>query len=143
MTNIGVLRTFRTWVQKLTLFQELGLLMGVILFFFGMSAEDSLWKLVFLGLSASAVAYVIVSIRSGNNPDALERDEQELTTEDGEDRPMAKIIFDDVNNPGASAPNGHETPSNRLGDAIPPTVQDEPMMDAPPEPNREIGRAHV
>ena len=70
MTNTAPLRTFRAWVQKLTLLQELGLLGGVILFFMGMSAEDAIWKLVFLGLSASAIAYVIVGIRSGKDAGA-------------------------------------------------------------------------
>ena len=104
MTNIGVLRTFRAWIQKLSLLQELGLLGGVVLFFLGMSADSALWKLVFLGLAASAVAYVIMSYRSGRSLDIDDHEDEAPTTDEEDNQPMAKIIFDDVNNPGASAP---------------------------------------
>ena len=110
MTNIGVLRTFRAWVQKLSLMQELGLLGGVVLFFLGMSAESALWKLVFLGLAASAIAYVIVSFRSGRSLDITEQEDEPTTTDEEDDQPMAKIIFDDVNNPGSFEPDEDASP---------------------------------
>ncbi len=109
MTNIAVLRTFRSWVQKLTLMQELGVLAGVILFFMGMSAETALGKLVFLGMAAGSIAAVIVSIRSKRELDIADEDQDPAFSEEEQDQPMTKLMFDDVEDPGSASPGG-ETP---------------------------------
>jgi len=142
MTNSAFLRTFRSWVQKLTLLQELGLLAGVILFFLGMSADAALWKLVFLALAASAIAYVIVTVRSSRTLDIADEDEEGPSpTDEEDDRPMAKIIFDDVNNPGTGSMEEPSTPLRRseeieAQEETRETAEtDEPMV-TPPSPGK-------
>jgi diguanylate cyclase (GGDEF)-like protein len=75
MTDARVFNTVRSWVNRLTLTQELTVLAGVILFFVAFVVATPLLKIVlFLG-SGSCIAFVLVSLKGRSLPD-LETEEE-------------------------------------------------------------------
>lgn len=94
MTDARVLDTIRSWIDKMTLKQELVVLLGVVLFLVGLAVSATFLKLAaFLG-SGSLFTYAFFSIRS-----VVERGEEseierliQSTSHEGQ---MKKLIFDD------------------------------------------------
>ena len=82
MTDARVFDTVRSWVNRLTLTQELIVLAGVILFFVGFVAAMPLVKVALFLASGSCIAFVVVSLRGRSLPDlSSDSDEEEAGVE--------------------------------------------------------------
>ncbi len=64
MTDARLSNIVRSWVDKISLAQELLVLAGVVLFFVGLAAPSSLVRIVAFIASGSAFAYFIVTLRT-------------------------------------------------------------------------------
>lgn len=87
MTDARVFDTVRSWVNRLTLTQEMIVLTGVIVFLAGVMITAPLWKLLAFAFSGSSIAYVVVSVRVRSLPDLEseeEDDSQRIITEEQE-----------------------------------------------------------
>jgi diguanylate cyclase (GGDEF)-like protein len=116
MTDARGLTTFRSWIQSLTLVQELSVLAGVFLFFAGLAVDTMLVRVILLAASASAIAYAVVSLRAKRSLNIIDpEDLQPEFTDEEPQPPMAKLIFDDLREPGS-------------------VRREEPPMDPMPEP---------
>ena len=101
MTDARGLSTFRSWIKSLTLVQELSVLAGVFLFFGGLAVDATLVRITLLAASASAIAYAVVSLRAKRSLNIIDPDDlQPELTEEEPQPPMAKLIFDDLRDPG-------------------------------------------
>jgi diguanylate cyclase (GGDEF)-like protein len=69
MTSARVFDTVRSWMNKMTLTQELTASAGAVAFLMGLLTSDPLWRTVALVLAGSSIAYVIVTLRSKSLPD--------------------------------------------------------------------------
>lgn len=83
MIDARVFDTLRSWVNRLTLTQEVVVLAGVIVFFAGLFVTAPFWKLLAFVLSGSSIAYVVVSTRGQGLPDLDSEDDlQPITMEE-------------------------------------------------------------
>ncbi|MBI4418172.1 MAG: hypothetical protein HY563_05300, partial [Ignavibacteriales bacterium] len=83
MTSARVFDTVRSWVNKMTLIQELTASAGAVAFLMGLLTSDPLWRTVALVLAGSSIAYVIVTLRSKSLPD-LESEAPSIINEEME-----------------------------------------------------------
>lgn len=83
MTDARVFNTVRSWVNRLTLTQELIVLAGVVLFFAGLFITAPLWKFLAFAAGVCGLAYVVVTVRLKGLPDF----ESEELYEDGIESP--------------------------------------------------------
>jgi diguanylate cyclase (GGDEF)-like protein len=67
MTDARRLNTINSWINSLTLKQELAALAGVILFFVGLATGSIALKIVLFILASSSIAFVVVTYRSKKN----------------------------------------------------------------------------
>src|SRR3990170_586904 len=74
MTDARVLNTVRSWVNRLTLTQELIVLAGVIVFLGGLFIVAPLWKFLAFAAGVLALAYVVVTVRLKGLPDLESED---------------------------------------------------------------------
>lgn len=81
MTSARVVDIVRSWVNKLTLTQELAVSAGAVAFLAGVLTADPLWRVVALLVAGSSIAYVIVTLRSRGLPD-LEAEEEPIISEE-------------------------------------------------------------
>ncbi|HWP82281.1 MAG TPA: sensor domain-containing diguanylate cyclase [Bacteroidota bacterium] len=96
MTDARVLDTIRSWVDTMSLKQELIVLSGVILFFVGLAVPGPILKVVLFLVSGSLITYVIVGLKAK----AEEEEEHELEeliqqTSHKREGEMKKLVFDD------------------------------------------------
>ncbi len=90
-------KTIRSWINDLTLMQELIVVAGVILFFVGWFVTGPVASVLAFGLSASAFAYILVTTKRGSTPGLEEeRASDSLTTTEERDPDMKKLVFDDL-----------------------------------------------
>ena len=95
MTDARGLSTFRSWIQSLTVAQELGVLLGVVVFFVGMAADAAVNKIVWLALAALCFAAVVWSVRSRRSLNIID-DEEPTTATSGEAEPVPATGASDV-----------------------------------------------
>ncbi|HLE33080.1 MAG TPA: diguanylate cyclase [Bacteroidota bacterium] len=88
MTDARVLNTVRSWVNRLTLTQELIVLAGVIVFLGGLFITAPLWKFVALAAGVMALAYVVVTIRLKSLPDLESEDSLETVPPEEQESDM-------------------------------------------------------
>jgi diguanylate cyclase (GGDEF)-like protein len=67
MTDARRLDTINSWINSLTLKQELAAFAGVILFFIGWATGSIVLKIVLFILASSSIAFVVVTYRSRKN----------------------------------------------------------------------------
>ncbi len=121
MTDARRFNTFFSWMQSLTLAEELIVVVGVVSFLGGLVLSATFVKTVLLLFSAALIAYVIVRVgkRRGFFIQAADEDSHSLTSEESNIR-MKKLVFDDfqvtgkqyqvdyVDEPEHSQPMHHE-----------------------------------
>jgi diguanylate cyclase (GGDEF)-like protein len=90
MTDARRLQTINSWVNSLTLKQELIALAGVVLFFVGILAGALIVKIVSFALASSAIAFVVVTFRQQR----MEKTEQERTEEEPRVEPESDVRFE-------------------------------------------------
>lgn len=67
MTDARRLNTINSWINSLTLRQELAALAGVILFFAGLTTGSIVLKIILFILASSSIAFVVVTLRTKKN----------------------------------------------------------------------------
>lgn len=84
MTDARRLNTINSWINSLTLRQELTALAGVILFFVGLVVSSILLKIVVFVAASSSIAYVVVTYRGRSDKVSLDQGgtEEEYKTSD-------------------------------------------------------------
>jgi diguanylate cyclase (GGDEF)-like protein len=90
-------RTIRSWINDLTLIQELIVVAGVILFFVGWFVSGPIVRVLAFGLSGSAFAYIFVTAKRGSTHGwEGEKTSDNSTTTEEQDPDMKKLVFDDL-----------------------------------------------
>lgn len=84
MTNARVFDTIRSWVNRMTLAQELIASAGVVAFIAGFVASDPLWRSLALAIAGGSIAYVVVSTRLRALPDLESEEAYPITNEEPE-----------------------------------------------------------
>ena len=95
MTDARRLSTIRSWIESMSLAQEVVVLAGVVLFLGALATSSGLWRIILLLVSAAAISYVVLSRwRQGGNRLSAVSDESS-PSEEQQDR-MKKLVFDDL-----------------------------------------------
>ncbi len=82
MTDARVFDTVRSWVNRLTLTQELIVFSGVILFLAGLVVASPLVKILALAAGVLALAYVVITVRLRSLPDLEAGSQEDVAAED-------------------------------------------------------------
>ncbi|MEX2189730.1 MAG: diguanylate cyclase [Bacteroidota bacterium] len=111
MTNARVFDTIRSWVNRMTLAQELIASAGVVAFIAGFVVSDPFWRFLALAAAGGSIAYVVVSTRVRALPD-LESEEVYPITNEEPELEMSSPDYDDSLNAGESErPNEPDQPA--------------------------------
>jgi len=95
MTDARVLNTMRSWVNRLTLTQELIVLTGVIVFLGGLFIAAPLWKFLAFAAGVLALAYVVVTVRLKALPDLESEDSLDNETESIPSEELVRDMHDE------------------------------------------------
>lgn len=95
MTDARRLDTINSWINSLTLKQELAAFAGVILFFVGLITGSIVLKIVLFILASSSIAFVVVTYRSRKNGKNEGEEEIFDRPEDVEDLNTDSFVADD------------------------------------------------
>ncbi|MEX2116076.1 MAG: diguanylate cyclase [Bacteroidota bacterium] len=101
MTNARVFDTIRSWVNQMTLAQELIASAGVVAFIAGLVVSDPFWRILALAAAGASIAYIVVSTRSRSLPD-LESEEEYPTTSEEPEPEMPRPDYEDSLSAGES-----------------------------------------
>ena len=101
MTNARVFDTIRSWVNRMTLAQELIASAGVVAFIAGLVVSDPFWRFLAFAAAGGSMAYLIVSTRAKSLPDLESEEEHPIMSEEPEPE-MSSPDYEDFQNAGES-----------------------------------------
>jgi diguanylate cyclase (GGDEF)-like protein len=84
MTNARLFDTIRSWVNRLTLTQELIASAGVVAFIAGFAVSDPFWRFLALATAGGSIAFVVVTTRAKGLPDLESEEAQPIMSEEQE-----------------------------------------------------------
>ncbi|GJQ19735.1 MAG: hypothetical protein HBSIN02_00900 [Bacteroidia bacterium] len=109
MTSARVVDIVRSWVNKLTLTQELAVSAGAVAFLTSVLTSDPLWRVVAILVGGSSIAYLIVTLRSRGLPD-LEAEGEPMISEETEPD-MRPEIEEPNSSPEVERENAPDSPA--------------------------------
>lgn len=95
MTDAPVRNTIRSWIDSLTLTQELIVVAGVIFFFIGIASSTLLLRAIAILTSVGLIAYVMLTMRRRDTQDFTKSGIIEPSTTVELEPEMKKLVFDD------------------------------------------------